>query len=163
MNITSSGWKHLRAALGSTEFVKKYVKKKAAECCEEVICLTTIARRKPQAAYSAFIPGASHCWNYVQRTIPNITKLLTPLEEAIRHQLIPAITGQSTRSDTERDVLALPCRLGGLGIINPVLNAPIWMFWIDRSPTCEIDHEWQCFFPRHIGWNDPGEAKCEEA
>ena len=26
-------------------------------------------------------------------------------------------------SDTERDVLALPCRLGGLGIINPVKSS----------------------------------------
>ena len=36
LNITSSGQKHLGAALGSTEFVKKYVKKKIGECCEEV-------------------------------------------------------------------------------------------------------------------------------
>ena len=36
VNITFSGQKHLGAALGSTEFVKKYVKKKIGECCEEV-------------------------------------------------------------------------------------------------------------------------------
>ena len=90
---------------------------------EEVIRLSTIAKREPQAAYSAFIHGVTHRWNYVLRTIPNITELLTPLEEAIRHQLIPAITGRSTMSDTERDVLALPCRLGGLGIINPVKSS----------------------------------------
>ena len=44
VNITSSGQKHLEAALGSTEFVKKYVKKKVAEWCEEVIPLSTIAK-----------------------------------------------------------------------------------------------------------------------
>ena len=60
-----------------------------------------------------------HACTYMKR-LPNITELLTPLEEAIRHQLIPAITGRSTMSDTERDVLALPCRLGGMGIINKV-------------------------------------------
>ena len=123
VNITSSGQKHLGAALGSKEFVKKYVKKKVAEWCEEVIRLSTIVKREPQDAYSAFIHGVIHHWNYVLRTIPNITELLTPLEEAIQHQLIPAITGQSTMSDTERDVLALPCRLGGLGIINPVKSS----------------------------------------
>ena len=121
VNITSSGQKHLGAALGSTEFVKKYVKKKVAEWCEEVIRLSTIAKREPQAAYSVFIHGVTHRWNYVLRTIPNITELLTPLEEAIRHQLIPAITGRSTMSDTEQDVL--PCRLAGLGIINLVKSS----------------------------------------
>lgn len=103
MNITSSGQKYLGAALGSTEFVKKYVKNKVTEWCEEDIRLSTIAKREPQAAYSAFLHGVTHHWNYVLRTIPNITKLLTPLEEAIRHQLIPAITGRSTMSDTERE------------------------------------------------------------
>ena len=90
---------------------------------EEVIGLSTVAKREPQAAYSAFIHGVTHRWNYVLRTIPNITELLTPLEEAIRHRLIPAITGRSTMSDTERDVLALPCRLGGLEIINLVKSS----------------------------------------
>ena len=120
VNITSSGQKHLGAALGSTEFVKKFVKKKVAKWCEEVICLSTIAKREPQAAYAAFVHGVIHLWNYILKTIPNISELLTPLEEAIRYQLIPAITGRSTVSDTERDVLALPCRLGGMGLINPV-------------------------------------------
>ena len=36
VNITFSGQKHLGAALGSTEFVKKYVKKKVGEWCEGV-------------------------------------------------------------------------------------------------------------------------------
>ena len=49
VNITSSGRKHLGAALGSTEFVKTFAKKKVAEWCEEVICLSTIAKREPQA------------------------------------------------------------------------------------------------------------------
>ena len=123
VNITSSGQKHLGAALGSTEFVKKFVKKKVAEWCEEVICLSTIAKRERQAAYAAFVHGVIHRWNYILRTIPNISELLTPLEEAIRYQLIPAITGRSTVSDTEQDVLALPCLLGGMGLINPVKSS----------------------------------------
>ena len=36
----------------------------------------------------------------------------------VRYQLIPAITGRSTVSDTEQEVLALPCRLGRIGLIN---------------------------------------------
>ena len=125
VNITSSGQKHLGAALGSTEFIKKFVKKKVAEWCEEIVCLSTIAKREPQAAYSAFVHGVSHRWNYVLRTIPNTSELLIPVEETIRHQLIPAITGRKTVSDIERDVFALPCRLGGLGITNPVKSSKL--------------------------------------
>ena len=45
--------------------------------------------------------------------------LLQPLEDAIRHKFILALTGQCAPNETERELLALPVRLGGLGIINP--------------------------------------------
>ena len=71
------------------------------------------------AAYSAFIHGLLNRWLYVMRTTPNISNLLSPLEESIRHKLIPAITGRNAITDAERKLLALPCRLGGLGLIDP--------------------------------------------
>ena len=55
---------------------------------------------------------------YYLRTLPDIEELLEPLERAIRHTLIPAITGH-TCTPAERDFLALPVRMGGLGITNP--------------------------------------------
>ena len=39
------------------------------------------------------------------------------------NHLIPAITGRPPCSQIERDLLALPVRLSGLGIINPVSSA----------------------------------------
>ena len=53
------------------------------------------------------------------RTIPNIGELLRPLENAIRHKLLPALTEGRSCSDDDRTLLSLPVRLGGLGIINP--------------------------------------------
>ena len=53
------------------------------------------------------------------RTIPDISELLKPLEDAIRHKLIPALTEGRSLSDDERALISLPVRLGGLGIINP--------------------------------------------
>ena len=56
------------------------------------------------------------------RTFPGIQELLEPLENAISKVLILAITEhRCTRLD--RDILALPLRLGGLGITNPCLVA----------------------------------------
>jgi len=49
---------------------------------------------------------------------------LQPFEDVIRHHLIPAITGGHVVNDKERFLLALPPRLGGLGLKNFVDTAP---------------------------------------
>lgn len=53
--------------------------------------------------------------------IPNICDFLLPLEEIISTKFLPNLTGQCSFmiSGVERDLLSLPHRLGGLGIINP--------------------------------------------
>ena len=58
------------------------------------------------------------------RTLPNIQDLLEPLENAISKILIPAIT-EHICSRLDRDILALPVRLGGLGMTNPCLEAQL--------------------------------------
>ena len=58
------------------------------------------------------------------RTIPDIQDLLLPLENAIHRQLITALTGRPSCSSVERDLLALPVRLGGLGLSNPATSSP---------------------------------------
>ena len=45
---------------------------------------------------------------------------LQPLENCIRHRIIPSLTGRGPSGDLERKLLALPPRLGGMGISNPV-------------------------------------------
>ena len=53
---------------------------------------------------------------------PDISHLFIPLEDAIREKLIPAIIGRKV-SDLERRMLALPVRLGGMGLFNPSVTA----------------------------------------
>ena len=48
----------------------------------------------------------------------NISHLFSPLEDCIRNTFIPALIGRQV-SDTERKMLSLPVRFGGLGIANP--------------------------------------------
>ena len=51
--------------------------------------------------------------------------LLLPLEDAITQNLIPALTGRRSCSTAERELLALPVSLGGLGLANPTtLSSP---------------------------------------
>ena len=51
-------------------------------------------------------------------TLPNISDFLRPLESVIIKEFIPAVTGRSV-SDIERDLFALPVRMGGLGLCDP--------------------------------------------
>ena len=61
-------------------------------------------------------------WMYVMRTIPDIGPLFKPLKDAIYLKLLPSFTGHSC-SSSERELLSLPCCLGGLGIVNPTIIA----------------------------------------
>ena len=110
------------AAIGSAAFRDGYVSKKVAKWVQDINELTDIAKDEPQAALSSYTKAISHRWTYVQRTIPNISRLFAPLEEAIRENFIPALIGRKI-SDLERRILALPVRLGGIGIPNPTITA----------------------------------------
>ena len=120
VQITASGRRHLGAALGPASFAECFVKDQVQIWVAELERLATIARSHPQAAYAAFIHGLRGKWLYLARTMLGIGDLFKPLEMALRHTFIPALTGQSAPGDLLRDLLALPARLGGLGLINPV-------------------------------------------
>ena len=119
MNITTSGQRHLGAALGTRVFVEGFVSQKVQEWVYEVKQLSTIALTQPHAAYAAFVKGLQRKWIYLSRTVPDISDFLQPLEIAIRQQLLPAITGRDPPGDIERQLFTLPARLGGLGISDP--------------------------------------------
>ena len=119
IEITTEGQRHLGAVIGSQQFKQTYVQKKVQEWSEEVDKLSEFAKTEPHAAYTAFTYGLKHRWTYLTRTVPGISDLMKPLEDRIRQNLIPALTNQKQHSDVERNLLALPPRMGGLGIINP--------------------------------------------
>ena len=123
VQITTQVQRHLGAALGSSTFVETFVSDKVKKWVNEVILLTDIAHSQPHAAFAALRHSLINKWSYLARTISNMGDLFTPLEEAIRFQLLPAITGRDAFSDLERDLFALPTRMGGLGITNLILEA----------------------------------------
>ena len=53
------------------------------------------------------------------RTIPGISFFFQPLEDAIRLRLLPSLSRRPAGSNTERTLFSLPCRFGGLGVVNP--------------------------------------------
>ena len=69
--------------------------------------------------YAAFTHGLMSKWTYLTRTTPNIGNLFSPLKEVIRRKFLTSLTCQNAFNDVTRELLALPVRLGGLGISNP--------------------------------------------
>ena len=124
VHISIQGTRHLGAAIGSKTFTEEYVSNKVQSWVREISNLAKVAATEPHSAYAAFTHGLSSHWSYISRTIPDISDLLQPLEDAIHQLLIPAITGRIACSIREHELLALPVRLGGMGLINPARNSP---------------------------------------
>ena len=119
VNVTSEGRPYLGAALGTEEYMKAFVADKVQQRAGELEQLATIARSQPHAAHAAFTHGMTSKWTYLTRTMPDIGPSLLPLDTIIRTKLIPALTGRPPPNDMERDLLALPARLGGIALANP--------------------------------------------
>ena len=119
MNITSDGRPHLGVALGTSSFTEVFVKRKVEGWSEELLHLSSIAETHPQAAYAGFTHGLVSKWTYLTRTIKDVGPLLQPLEDIIKTKFLPALSGKPAPSDEIRHLFGLPCRLGGLGIVNP--------------------------------------------
>ena len=123
VRISTEGRPYLGGAIGCTEFVNSFVQQKVAGWVEEITKLAQISTSQPHTAFTAFTHGVSSKWTYLSRVVPGIAELLQPVEDAIRHHLLPALTGRCSFSDDGRALFALPARLGGLGMGNSVTDA----------------------------------------
>ena len=116
MKVTSEGKRHLGAIIGSKVFKVSYAKSVVDDWIKQLKLLSVIAESEPQSAYSAFVGGFKGKLTYFMGTIPSLGELLKPLEDVIRFNFIPAITGGHLCSDNDRILLSLPVRFGRLEI-----------------------------------------------
>ena len=127
MTISADGERYLGGAVGTVPFIQKYVHRKVEAWVKEVEQLSKIAETQPHTAYTAFTHGLASKWNYLLRVtdweLLSLPEILKPLESAIQSQFIPAITGQPAPGGLVREMLALPVRHGGLGLMNPIASA----------------------------------------
>ena len=119
VKVTSEGRPYLGAPIGTKAFVELFVENKVDQWAAELNSLAAIAKTQPHAAHSAFTHGLTSFWSYITRTTPDICHLLQPLEDVIRTNLIPTLTDRPPPNDEERNLLALPARLGGIAVIKP--------------------------------------------
>ena len=125
IHITTEGRRLLGAVIGEKHYSDSYVEKAISSLTKQVSCLAEVARSQPHAAYIILTHGLANKWTFLLRTIHIHQEQLQPLESTIRNHLIPNITGRNSPGDQEKELLALPPRLGGLGIVNPTLTAQV--------------------------------------
>ena len=120
VQITSEGRRYLGGALRSQTFVETFMANKVADWSAEVQRLAKFAATQPHAAHAAFTHGLLSRWIYTLRvTNPLKENVLQPLEDAIAQKLLPSLTGQTALNANIRALLALPVKLGGMGVVNP--------------------------------------------
>ena len=119
VNVSQDGHPHLSAALGTSDYSNHFVAEKVNTWSGELKLLSAIAKTQPHALYAALTHGLSSRWVFLSRTMPYISNHLQQLEGIIRTILIPSLTARPPPSDIECDLLALPARLGGLGLWDP--------------------------------------------
>ena len=95
------------------------MKSKVEKLSEKLNTLASIAETNPQAVHACFSHGFVSKWTYLTLPIENISHLLQPLEDTIREKLLPAPCEKTALNDEMWDLLALPCRLGRIGLLNP--------------------------------------------
>ena len=119
VHITIDGRTYLGSFIGSDDMKDSFVQTKVKSWIAELEKLTSFANTQPHAAFCAFTHGIVNKWRYLLRTTGQIEDSIQPLEDAIRHKFIPAVTGRSGFSENERQVVSLPARIGGLNICIP--------------------------------------------
>ena len=70
------------------------------------------------AAYSCYVKGFTHKFTYFMRTIPDISSLLQPLDDAV-DDFIKVLFNNYDFNTTERNLWSLPVRMGGMGLMIP--------------------------------------------
>jgi len=124
VNITAEGRPYLGSPLDTIVYCDQFVAEKVNEWTAELEVLSSIAETQFHAAYAAATHGQAGKWIYLARTTPNIETSLIALEGVIQGKLLPALTGRAPPNAEERDFLALPARLGEIGIGDPSKRAP---------------------------------------
>ena len=121
VQITVDGHRLLGAPLGTPEFRTKYLEERVASWTQLLVKLSAVAQTQPHAAFSAFTHSFVSRLVFMARVAGDLTSHLQPLESEICKSFLPSLSGRPSPSDDVRALLALPARLGGLGIVNPAV------------------------------------------
>ena len=118
IKITTDEHRHLGAVVGLNENREVFVIANVSEWVKQLELPTKFACTEPHAAFSGFIYGLRHRYTYFMRSVPGISHLLKPLDDAIDTFIKVMLQGY-TFNPTEHVLFSLPAKYGGMGLISP--------------------------------------------
>ena len=92
VNVWSDGWRYLRSAISSSDFVNNFVSAQVQSWCDDLTLLNDIATSQPHAVFSPYIHGFASKWTFLCRTTPNILQLFKPLDDYFSTTFFPVLT-----------------------------------------------------------------------
>ena len=119
IKITTDGHGLRGAVVGSNENKEEFVIAKVSEWVKPRKVRINFACPETHAAVSGFIHGLRHCYVYFMRTIPGISLLLKPLDDAINIFIKVLLQGYAFNT-TECVLFSLPAKYCGMGLIIPL-------------------------------------------
>ena len=118
-----SGHRYLGSSIGSKEHKSDYLRAKADEWSQSVQKIAEAAESYPHESLSTFTRCLQNEWGFLSRVLPECQDWLWKVEESITQNFIPKLLKCDISVD-ERNLFSLPVRNPGLGINNPIIEAP---------------------------------------
>jgi len=116
VNVCSDRQWYLGCGIGISDFVNNFVSEQVQSWCDELSLLNDISRSQPHAVFSSYVRGFASKWAFLCQTTRNISHLF---ESLINTTFLPVLTEQPQCNELLRELLSLPVREGGLGIVEP--------------------------------------------
>ena len=117
-----TGHRFLGGFIGSCRERDEYVMSKVHRWVRYIDVLSEAASSQPQLAYAALSRSLQHEWTFLLLVVPQCGQLFEKLDLSLFSCFLPAMFGVEV-SAVEQCLFALPLRLSGLGICNPVALA----------------------------------------
>ena len=120
------GHRYVGGYVGSAAEEADWIDPQIQQWVEGVQRLSKVAKRFPQTAYAGLARSLQSEWQYLQRVTPDIAAAFEPLEVALAKNFLPALLDTSVEEVARlRPLLALPVKLGGIGIPDPTTTGAI--------------------------------------
>ena len=126
----------------------KYMENEIENTATQTEKLSKIAKTSPQNAHSCYTKGVQNKLSFLTGTIPEAFKKKDDIEKNVRQQLLPSITGKNHLADEDRNLFALPLRMGGLDLLS--------------NTDFSRNYEWSQVFSDPLENSDPEIAETEQ-
>ena len=113
------GARVLASVIGDASAMNMYCEENVQEYSKMTEKLREFARSNPHPVYSCLTKGVQSKLSFMTRKTPEIHLKLDGVENYTSEKHIPTLTGRDAPNETQRELLSLPLRMGGLNIQMP--------------------------------------------